>query len=140
MRLRGGLLPVATERPTRIDPIHRVAEAIAVAVGANAGLHLPPVGLQVHAQLGGIVAGASVLQACVRVKTLTDIAFGVRCGGGDGETVARHRAVGQVEFLLIRPTRRVGDLPHRPLRIAVQIAGVGGQHAVKEFHRRMRIG
>ncbi len=138
MRLRGGLLPVATERPTRINPLHRIAEAIAVAVGADAGLHLPPVGLQVHAQLGGIVAGASVLQADVGVKTLADPAFGFGGWGGDGDSVKRHRAVGQVEPPLIGHPRRTGDLAHRPLRIAVQVAGVGGQSHLRSIPQNFK--
>ncbi len=92
------------------------------------------------AQLGVVVAGASVLQAGVGVEPLSDPAFGVGGGVGDGDRAQRHSTIGQVKPPLIRHPRRTGDLAHRPLRIAVQVAGVGGQHAVEEFHRRVRIG
>ena len=47
--------------PIRIAQIHRIVEAVGVAVGADAGFaDLPPVGLEEAAQCGVVVAGVEV--------------------------------------------------------------------------------
>ena len=69
--------------PSRIAEVHRIVEAVAVAVRPDACLcHLPPVWLCEEAEFGVVVAGVEVLQACVGVEALADPSLVLGSGGG----------------------------------------------------------
>lgn len=104
----------------RITAVYGIVEDIGVSVGPDALLcDLEPVWLQEQPQLGVVVAGVEVLQACVGVEALADPAFGF--GGG----VAGLQSLGlftkrAVDGAFDLGSVGVGDDPHRPPMVEVE--------------------
>ena len=90
--------------------------------------HLPPIRLQKHARLPILIPCVEVLQACVGIKALADIALGLRSGGqivgGLGGL-----AEGAVQGPFRPHTRRRCHRADRALRIVLQRGNPGQNHS-----------
>ena len=117
---------VASFVAVRIEPVHRIIEAVAEPVGSDACFSdLEPVRLEEEAQFGVVVPRVQVLQTRVGVIPLADPAFGFRYRIPRQDPFAL-LAEGFVEGALDLRARRIGDGGDRRQPVAVEVGGGGG--------------
>ena len=94
-----------------VQRVDRIVERVAVAVGADAGLHdFEPVGLDEEGQFGVVVAGVEVLQARVGVVAFADEAFGLFWCGWVEFLREEGPAEGAVGAAVSSAALRIGDV------------------------------